>query len=88
MVKLEESQITRAKVLGKGKITRGIRKALTRRELVGLTKAMCYAAGQDAGNRSMRAAGRVEWNEDDWNAAAAEFARLIRLVSNERYTKN
>lgn len=45
-----------------------------------LTKAMVYAAGRDAGNRSMRAAGRTEWNEDDYNAAAAEFARLMRLL--------
>lgn len=27
------------------------------------------AAGRDAGNRSMRRAGRSAWNEDDWNAA-------------------
>lgn len=28
------------------------------------------AAGMDYGNRSMRAAHRTEWNEDDWNCAA------------------
>jgi len=34
------------------------------------------AAGQDAGNRSMKAGGRTEWNEDDWNAAQAVVQRL------------
>lgn len=41
-----------------------------------LTPAMIRAAAQDAGNRSMRAAGRSKWSKVDWNAAAAEFARL------------
>lgn len=45
-----------------------------------LTKVMAYAAGQDAGNASMRKAGRIEWNEDDFNAAAAEFARLVEFL--------
>ncbi len=35
------------------------------------------AAGRDAGNRSMQAAGRTEWNEDDWNAAAEVTGRLL-----------
>lgn len=36
-----------------------------------VTISLALAAGQDAGNRSMRAAGRSAWSEDDWNAAAA-----------------
>lgn len=35
-----------------------------------------HSAGWDAGNRSMRKAGRSKWNDDDWNAACAEFERL------------
>lgn len=34
------------------------------------------AAGWDAGLRSMRKAGRTAWNQDDWDAAAAEVDRL------------
>lgn len=30
------------------------------------------AASRDAGNRSMRRAGRFQWNLDDWNAAAEQ----------------
>jgi hypothetical protein len=45
-----------------------------------MTYKIAMAAGRDAGNRSMRKAGRTSWNEDDWNAAAAETERLIRLI--------
>jgi hypothetical protein len=38
---------------------------------------IAHAAGQDAGNRSMKAAGRTKWSEDDFNAAAAEMNRLM-----------
>lgn len=34
------------------------------------TLAICVAAGLDAGNRQMQAAGRARWNEDDYNRAA------------------
>ena len=44
--------------------------------MLDLTPAIIRAAATDAGNRSMRKAGRTAWNEDDWNAAAAEFDRL------------
>lgn len=44
-----------------------------------LTESVIRAAAQDAGNRSMRAANRTAWDEDDWNAAAAEYERLINL---------
>lgn len=43
------------------------------------------AAAQDAGNRSMRRAGRTKWNADDWNAAAAAHERLTWGA--ERYPK-
>jgi hypothetical protein len=35
------------------------------------------AAGHDAGNRSMKAAGRTSWSVDDFNAAAAEMNRIL-----------
>ena len=38
---------------------------------------MAHAAAWDAGNESMRAAGRTKWNLDDWNAMCAEFSRLM-----------
>jgi len=43
---------------------------------VKLTKETARAAATDAGNRSMRKAGRTIWNEDDYNAAVDEFDRL------------
>lgn len=42
-----------------------------------MTYAIAMAASRDAGDRSMRAAGRQWWNEDDYNAACDEFARLM-----------
>jgi hypothetical protein len=47
------------------------------------TQAIAHAAGWDAGNRAMRAAGRRAWNEDDWNAACDTFDRLMRIVDAE-----
>lgn len=45
-----------------------------------LTYAMMYAAGVDAGNRSMRANGRTAWSVEDFNAAAAVEAKLYPYV--------
>jgi hypothetical protein len=42
-----------------------------------LTPNMAYAAGMDAGNRSMRAGNRVVWNEDDYNAASEVTNHLL-----------
>lgn len=42
-----------------------------------LTKEIVYAAAADAAQRSMRAAGRTAWNEDDRAAADAEMSRLV-----------
>ena len=41
-----------------------------------LTRELSYAAGRDAGNRSMRKAGRKAWSREDYDAAWAEFNRL------------
>lgn len=41
------------------------------------TYRLAMAAGQDAGNRSMRAAGRATWNSDDFAVAAAMTERLL-----------
>ena len=42
-----------------------------------LTKELAYAAGRDAGNRSMRNGNRTAWNEDDYNAASEVTNRLL-----------
>lgn len=44
---------------------------------VKMTYGLAMAAGKDAANRAMRAAGRSRWNEDDYNAMWAEFNRLF-----------
>jgi len=40
-------------------------------------KKLAVAAGMDAGNRSMRAAGRTQWNADDANAATEARAKVM-----------
>ena len=45
-----------------------------------LTYNLIHAAAWDAGNRSMRDAGRDIWSVDDYNAAVDEFNRLMRLA--------
>ena len=45
-----------------------------------VTPAIARAAGWDAGDKAMRAAGRTEWNHDDWDAACATTDRLMQLV--------
>ena len=37
---------------------------------------LAHAAGTDAGNRSMRRAGRRKWNDLDYAAAVKEFERI------------
>jgi hypothetical protein len=46
-----------------------------------ITYEIAMAAGRDAGNRSMKAAGRAKWNEEDWDAACAETERLAALIT-------
>jgi hypothetical protein len=41
-----------------------------------MTYELAMAAGRDAGNRSMRKAGRSAWSEEDRDAAYEEFERL------------
>lgn len=41
------------------------------------TYAIAMAAGKDAANRRMQAAGRKNWNRADYNHAAAIVTRLI-----------
>jgi hypothetical protein len=46
-----------------------------------MTYLIAHAAAADAADRSMRAAGRKAWSEDDYNAAVAEFERLFPLTA-------
>ena len=45
---------------------------------------VAFAAGTDAGNRSMRAAGRTKWSRVDYRVAAKEQARILDTVAPER----
>lgn len=40
---------------------------------------LAMAAGQDAGNRSMRAAGRKQWDDTDFDVAVATFNATFGL---------
>ena len=46
---------------------------------ISLTRELAVAAATDAGDRSMRSAGRDVWNSADYYAACAEFERLWPL---------
>lgn len=52
-----------------------------------MTRALTYdlamAAARDAGNRSMRAAGRERWSREDYRAAVDEFKRLYLIGEEE-----
>ena len=37
---------------------------------------LAHAAGWDAANAHMRAAGREKWNDEDYNAGVAEYHRI------------
>lgn len=41
-----------------------------------ITYDIAMAASRDAGDRSMRSDGRVQWSEKDWNVACETFERL------------
>jgi hypothetical protein len=47
-------------------------------KLITITRELARAAAWDAGNRNMRKHKREIWNQQDWNAACREFARLTR----------
>jgi hypothetical protein len=40
-------------------------------------KGVARSAAQDAGNRSMRKAGRKQWSQADWNVATREYHRVL-----------
>jgi len=48
-----------------------------------MTSAMAMGVGMDAGNKSMRAAGRTAWNEDDVAAASGVLSQARGLISND-----
>ena len=41
-----------------------------------MTYAIAMAAARDAGNRSMREAGRMKWSRKDYSVASATFNKL------------
>ncbi len=44
------------------------------------TYKIAHAAGQDAGNRSARRAGRRRWSEVDFNTAAQVMEQILATV--------
>jgi hypothetical protein len=48
------------------------------------TYRIAHAAGTDAGNRNMRAAGRTAWSAEDYEVAADTMTRLLELVEERR----
>lgn len=47
--------------------------------MIELTPELAYAAGHDAGNRSMQKGNRASWNDDDLDAAVLETQRLLAI---------
>lgn len=45
-----------------------------------ITRQLARAAALDAGNRSMRKAGRTSWSRADWNEAARVTNELMALA--------
>lgn len=45
-----------------------------------VTYSVAMAAGKDAGNKSMKRAGRTAWNHEDFNAAAAVTEKLMAMT--------
>ena len=41
---------------------------------------VAWAAGSDAANRRMRKGKRIAWSRSDYNAAIAEYNRVIRAT--------
>jgi hypothetical protein len=48
-----------------------------------MTLAKARAAGRDAGDRSMRKAGRKAWSWDDWNEAARVTSALLAAATSD-----
>lgn len=53
-----------------------------------LTRALAYAAAQDAGSRSMHKGKRPIWSEDDYQAACNEFTRLWGTADQDAWAKD
>jgi hypothetical protein len=47
--------------------------------MIKITYKLAHAAGWDAANRQMHAAGRTTWNEEDFNLAARTMNELLAL---------
>jgi hypothetical protein len=45
-----------------------------------MTCELAMAIGRDAGDRSMREAGRTRWSKTDYNAMVAAFAAAMELA--------
>ena len=48
-----------------------------------LTREIIHAVAQDAGNRSMRRAGRTAWSDEDWHEAYAMQQHLYEIRRDE-----
>jgi hypothetical protein len=59
--------------------TRRLADSIGHGRLIEFTRELARSAAWDAGNRSMLAGGRAKWNHEDYNAASAEFARLMPM---------
>ncbi len=44
---------------------------------------LCMAIGQDTGNRNMRKHNRTAWSTADWNIAAKQANRLLKLAERD-----
>jgi len=44
------------------------------------TEPIARSAGWDAGNRSMKKAGRKKWSKKDYNVAVHEYMRLVACM--------
>jgi len=63
-----------------------MKRKLSRRPV--LTRGICYAAGWDAGNRSMKQAGRTKWSWEDTNAACDVCNKLLDKLLDEDLEEN
>ncbi len=48
---------------------------------------IALAVGKDAGNRSMKAAGRKIWSVNDWNVACDTYDRLMGQPPDAKATR-
>jgi hypothetical protein len=47
--------------------------------MIEMTEALARAAATDAADRNMKQAGRIEWNEEDWDVGCETYERLWPL---------